>query len=1190
MIDPWIIIDTYYKTNKLYLTRHHIDSYDDLISNKIPNIINTLNPIEIINNKFKDKRINVTFVTESLKYSPPTAEDGSELLPNTARLQNLNYFSDITINIKVEYISEQNKVIETAFFEGHKIGSIPVMLFSKLCLLSGMSNNQLLDVGECMYDQGGYFVIDGKEKVIISQERIATNKLFMNQSNDPLCLLEGMIRSTSVDKALFPKTVRFLVNKDVKVKNVDNTDSNDDVDNDENNDDQSSKVMNENFISEFKSDGFVITMNIMNINKRLPIFLIFRALGVESDKEILNYISYEDKEIHSLMRPSIIDQVYTQSAGERKPVYSTTDALEFLSNFVKFKDINYVRFVLLNDLFPNIGDDFRQKALYLGHMIKELVYTTIGKRPQNKRDNYMFKRVDTTGILLGNIFRDFYNEFRNNSIFRIQQEFDSIGNSNKWTRLINDNNIKTIFSSKKISEGMYKSMKGNWGLTGDPSEQGIVQDLSRLSYNAYISHMRRVNTPIDRSIKLVEPHRLDAPHWGMMCPIESPDGSNIGLLKHMAASCEITLESDRESIMRCLNSLNMNPLSQVTPRNSHNHCKVMLNNNWVGIHNEPHTLYKTLLTYRRQGKLNSFISITWHIDEETIYVFSDSGRCIRPLFINTNHLDLEQSKNITISKWTDVVNGYTYKYTYEPDISKSQALIEYVDSFETNTLYIAMTDSEKTKEHTHIEIHPCLALSMYTNTIPLANHNQAPRNIFSGQQGKQAIGIYATNFNHRIDTASYILHYPQRNLVSTKMAKYVHKNQLPNGENLIVAICTYTGYNQEDSIIVNKSSIDRGMFNVSSFKSLLSNEEYVLNEHTGENKTVFLNPVELKKSGKPIDIKLANWEKIDEDGFPKENSYITDDDAYIGKVTISTEWEVAENDYVFAAKKTRHKYKDVSSVADKSFGGTIDKVLRYHKEDNLHMKARVRKFCVPELGDKMASSHGQKGVCGMVLEQHDMPYTKDGLVPDIIVNPHAFPSRMTVAHLIESVLSKFSCKSGHYVDGTSFSDINLENYYDALGNYGCHKHGDELMYNGFTGEQIQTEIFIGPTYYFRLKHMVRDKINYRARGPIEQLTKQPTHGRSHGGGLRIGEMENNAILGHGISSFIKESMMERSDDYSVLVDENTGDRVNIMDYDLLNENPKKVSIPYTMNLLTNEVTALGVKMRYLTKKNEAILN
>jgi len=300
-VEPWDIIDTYYKTNKLYLTRHHIDSYNDLISKRIPDLINTLNPIEIMNNKYNETRVlQVTFDTSSIKYVPPKGDSETDLLPNTARLQNLNYFSDITIDINIKYVKDE-KVFHSSFFGGHTIGTIPIMLFSKLCTLNGLTTNQLNDAGECMYDQGGYFIVDGKEKVIISQERIATNKLFINQSTDPIYLLEGMIRSTSVDKALFPKTVRFWICKDI-------------ID------------------GKIRSECFKIRMNIMNINlKEIPVFIIFCALGIESDKEILNYISYEDTEMNNLMRLSVVDR---REFFENQPrdIYSTKDALEYLSN------------------------------------------------------------------------------------------------------------------------------------------------------------------------------------------------------------------------------------------------------------------------------------------------------------------------------------------------------------------------------------------------------------------------------------------------------------------------------------------------------------------------------------------------------------------------------------------------------------------------------------------------------------------------------------------------------------------------------------------------------------------------------------------------------------------------------------------------------------------------------------------
>jgi DNA-directed RNA polymerase II subunit RPB2 len=1158
-MDIWKVIDTYFKSNEYYFTRHHIDSYNDFVVNKIPYIIQTLNPFIILKEDSKF-RVEVN-VSEKVNVCNPTYDSGKLLYPNTARLQNRNYFCDLRTDIEVIYY-ENDQVVHTDSFKNKKIGSIPILLHSKLCYLKGLDVQSLQSLGECQYDQGGYFIVDGKEKVIISQERIATNQLFISDPSDPeLFKLEGMIRSTALNNALFPKSVRFWVEKDtLRHPFGDKTNT-----------------------TEKMENSFFITMNIMNVNlERVPIFTIFRALGIESDKDILEYITMNDNELKHHLRSSIVHA--SNVLSQDKPVYTQEQALTYLSNSVKHKDVNFVKYVFINDLFPNIGNDFRQKALYLGYLVNKLVRTTIGTLKQNKRDNYMFKRVDTTGILLGNIFRDFYNKYRNNVRSMIDREY-TLGGSNNRLKLVNEGNFNRVFPVSIIEDGMYKSMKGNWGLTGDPSQQGIVQDVSRLSYIGYVSHVRRVNTPIDRSIKLVEPHRLDTPQWGMMCPIESPDGANIGLLKHMSATCEITLESDREQLMECLQDLDIIPLEEVNPHNIRDYCKIHLNNNWIGIHPKPKELMDTLKSYRRTGVLNAFISLSWNVIENEIMVFSDSGRCCRPLIISNKFNDLQYNAK----KWTDLVNGYTYEYTYnkesaKKESAKKESVIEYVDCFETNTLYIAMNKGDILPErHTHVEIHPCLCMSMYTNTIPFANHNQAPRNVFSGQQGKQAVGMYATNFNHRIDTASYVLHYPQRSMLSTKLAQYSFKNKMPNGENLIVAIATYTGYNQEDSIILNKSSIERGMFNVSYFKSVVDMEDENLQSNT---KVVFDNPVRLKKEGKNIEFKYANWDNIDQDGLPIKNKYISENDCYLGKVNIETKRSEDNDDVVFD-QGVQHMYKDKSKVADKTLSGTIDKVLQYDHNGMKQVKIKLRKFRIPELGDKMASSHGQKGVCGMILPQEDMPYNKHGLVPDIIINPHAFPSRMTIAHLIESVLAKLCCLRGTYIDGTAFENHCIDDYYEMMKKYDYQKYGDELMYNGFTGDQIKTEIFFGPTYYYRLKHMVKDKINYRGiGGPVEMMTKQPTQGRSNGGGLRIGEMETNAILAHGITSFVKETMMERSDGYHKYIDAETGEDIiyNEKEQFFDSLNAKKIEIPYSMKLLKQEVEALGINMKLMTKE------
>jgi DNA-directed RNA polymerase II subunit RPB2 len=1152
-MDIWKVIDTYFKSNEYYFTRHHIDSYNDFVINRVPYIIETLNPFIVIKED-STFRVEVN-VDKNITICNPLFDDDNLLYPNIARLQNRNYFCDIKTDITIQYF-ENDKLMNTDVFKNKKIGSIPILLHSKLCYLNGLDVKTIQDLGECQYDQGGYFIVDGKEKVIISQERIATNQLFISDPSDPdIYKLEGMIRSTSLSNSLFPKSVHFWVEKDVV------------------------KELNDNISSErMENNSFFISMSIMNITlEKIPIFVIFRALGIESDKDIIDYISLNNKDIVPFLRSSVVNA--TKVTSNDKLIFTQTEALHYLSNFVKHKDIDIVKYIFINDLFPNVGDDFRQKAMYLGYLVNKLIRTATGALKQNKRDNYMFKRVDTTGILLGNIFRDFYNKYRNNVRNYIDREYTMGGTNNKF-KLVSDGNFNKVFPIYIIEDGMYKSMKGNWGLTGDPSQQGIVQDVNRLSYIGYVSHMRRVNTPIDRSIKLVEPHRLDSPQWGMMCPIESPDGANIGLLKHMAVTCEITLESDREQLMNCLTELDMIPLEKVNPYSIFDYAKINMNNNWIGVHPNPKQLIDTLKDYRRSGVINAFVSISWNVIENEIMLFSDSGRCCRPLILADKSDDIDYDAK----SWTDLVNGYTYAYTFDKKAKSSVTSMEYVDCFETNSLYIAMNKGDIIpNRHTHLEIHPCLCMSMYTNTIPFANHNQAPRNVFSGQQGKQALGIYATNFNHRIDTASYVLHYPQRALISTKLAKYTFKNKMPNGENLIVAIATYSGYNQEDSIILNGSSVERGMFNVSYFKSVVDTEDENLQSDT---KVVFDNPVKLKKEGKNIDFKRANWDIIDENGLPKINKYISEHDCYLGKVNIETKHIGTTDDVIFNDQGLQKFYKDKSKIADKTVSGTVDKVLRYDKNGLDQVKIRLRKFRIPEPGDKMASSHGQKGVCGMIMPQEDMPFNKHGLVPDIIVNPHAFPSRMTIAHLIESVLAKLCCIKGTYIDGTAFENHSITDYYEMMKKYDYQQYGDEILYNGFTGDQIKTEIFIGPTYYYRLKHMVKDKINYRGiGGPVEMMTKQPTQGRSNGGGLRIGEMETNAILAHGITGFVKETMTTRSDGYHKYIDGDTGEDIIYNEkedyYDSLHA--QKIEIPYCMKLLKQEVEALGVNMKLHTK-------
>ena len=366
---------------------------------------------------------------------------------------------------------------------------------------------------------------------------------------------------------------------------------------------------------------------------------------------------------------------------------------------------------------------------------------------------------------------------------------------------------------------------------------------------------------------------------------------------------------------------------------------------------------------------------------------------------------------------------------------------------------------------------------MSSHTIPFANHNPGPRNVFSGAQGKQAIGWYASNFNNRIDTMSFMLHYPQKCIVSTRYIEHMNMNHLPNGENLIVAICTYTGYNQEDSILMNKSSVERGMFNLTYFKNIVEIEEEKKIEKT-KNKIVFMNPLQhLADHGSLHKMKYGNYKKIDENGFPKLNEYIHENDVVIGKCVIRVESSIKDSQSIFDNSEDKVLYEDMSLIADKTMSGIVDKVFVYKNNDEEQTcKIRFRKVKVPELGDKCCSKHAQKGVIGLLIPSYDMPFTKDGLVPDIIINPHALPSRMTIGHLLECLLSKCGAMNGTIIDGTPFCNYDFEPMFETLEkDFNLHRYGDEVMYNGMTGEQLHSDIFIGPTYYERLKHMSGEK-------------------------------------------------------------------------------------------------------------------
>lgn len=1205
----WKVLGQYFRDHMYPFTNHHLDSYRDFLRTHIPTTIKTYNPITMV--KYDDHeqvqlKVDIYVGGKDAKnvyLDRPVMFDneGKQILltPHEARLRNLTYQTNVFADLEVHFTKEDGSVSERTFSRV-LIGAVPIMTHSDPCVLHGQGSDVLRELNECVYDQGGYFIVDGKEKVIVSQERITTNRLFLSKLNadDQNFSYKGMIRCTgeSGEAALMPRTVELYL---VKTPDL---------------------MLEDDVKEDMRSAKGAILVSLPSVNGKIPLTTLFRALGVESDKDIVEHIlgSNGNTQFQQFLRPSIAHGATT--AG-----FTQEEALQYLKGRVFYKSIDHVKSILVSDVFPNIKGPNSMKARYLGYLVSQFMKVALGIQPPSDRDGYAFKRVDISGFLLAQLFQETYNKIRKTARDMMDREYyyGPWKNTGQIEDMIRKDNLHIIFQSTLMTETFVRSLKGMWGPKDQDPDQGLVQDLARISYIGFLSHLRRVNLPLDRSIKVTSPHRLHAQQWGVMCPFESPDGASIGYLKNLALLTRITFGTDPAIMEECLLDLGVVPLMDCDSRlaNKPSTVRVFLNGNWFGVTHDPLRLVRMIRLFRRNGLINPFTSVSWDIQNSDIRVQCEPGRPCRPVFVVENGSMLFDADKVKDASWFDLVFGsrlpkakrnedhyYTNEYIsvasvpefinqtddyIEKELIKTQGCIEFLDIEEENTMYIAMWPKDITALHTHVEIHPSTIFSVVTNNIPFANHNFAPRNVFYGSQSRQAIGVYTTNFTKRFDTMGYIQHYPQKPLVTTRNAHYTGNDRMPNGVNVIVAVATFTGYNQEDGLIINRSAIDRGLFQITAYKSMSVSEKKV----SDYEYYTFANPIKLRNSGKKVDgIKHANYNLLDDNGFITQESYIPrgQEAAVLGVVQVRKELKERRQG-VLTEQVIETSYKDVSQVTDVHHYGRIDKVFVVNKgigSSERICKIRFRKVRRPELGDKGCSRCAQKGVIGMILSPENMPYTKDGIVPDIIINAHAFPSRMTIAHLVECVFAKLCTLEGVIGDGTVFLPFDKNEMFERLGSHGFEKYGNEIMYNGRTGDMIDSEIFLGPTFYLRLKHMVADKVHARGTGPKVLLTHQPTSGRSKHGGLRIGEMERDVVLAHGMSQFVKESMMEKADSYKWAICKHCGTLAKYAPSRGLFEcmgckstQLSVISTPYSFKLLMQELEGMGIQMRL---SNEAI--
>ena len=1586
----WKLIDKYFKDNPNCLVSHHLESFNDFFRNGIKRIFYENNPIRFIERE--EERTEHGKRNECMLYlggkegnliyygKPVIYDDNNShyMFPNDARLRNMTYGITIHYDVDIEfiyYIGDEKKT-HNMLLNKIYLGRFPIMLQSELCILNKMNKEVRFNAGECRNDNGGYFIIDGKEKIVIPQEKFADNMLYIRTNKeDDIYSHSTEIRSVSEDSS---KPIRTT-----SVKIVAPSPS-------------------------YSNNQIVVA--IPNVKKPVPLFILMRALGIISDKDIIRTCLLDIEKNNSMV------DLFIPSVHDANKFFTQRSALEFIAELTKRGTISNVIEILSDYFLPHIGElNFSEKAYFVGYMVYRLLKVYIKEEKPTDRDNFRFKRIELSGTLIYDLFREYYLIQKKDITRKIDEEYyynkgsykedetlsrkekQALKKKSNTKELVESNkykdnfigliesNVKSFFKDRIVEQGFKKAFKGNWGSESHTKRLGAVQDLNRLSWYTFISHLRKINLPLDSTSKVVGPRLLNSSQWGFIDPIDTPDGGNIGLHKHLSITANITSGSSGYPIIKWIRS--NTPLRLVlecSPEQIINSSKVFVNGIWIGIVDTPFELINLLKLYRRNGILPIYISLSFDIEHNEVYIYTDAGRLIRPIYyIEKNKVSYDRKDIIDLLDkgtitWEQIISGFmeksdknfNTKYNKIYDIQelykgigtnkeevfdklmKNKSMIDYIDTSEEETTLIAtsINDLKKNNYYTHLEIDPSLILGVMGNLVIYPENNPLPRNSFSCGQSKQAVSVYHSNYEMRIDKMGVILNYGQVPLVKSRYLKYINNEEQPYGVNAIVALMTYTGYNVEDAILINEGSILRGMFRTTYFSMYEAREES--SKITGMNNSKFANIEKNNVIGKK---KGYDYSFLDDYGLIRENTELNDKIILIGKINSNLEnkelWiddsvkpKKGQLGYVdksfitlgeegFNIAKVRLREERIPAIGDKmacalptqqvltnegwveiqnidivkhkvatldingnmcyehptakfeynhsgkmysvsnkqvevvctlnhklyvkhrehnrikknyeliEAQNVIGKMVRFQKSmeniypdvewmeigykkykmddwlqllgmfiadgssnkagsiqisafkprkiafntnimmklglkykyDNIHDKFTILRGQYPEIyeeldklsvgalnkylpdyvwslskrqciilldallqgdghtyndgfsrygtislrlandvcklavhcgwsgitkitaepGDnqhmikgsgynknkfhlieskntyykisiirkqnqpyinkkvnesnkeelidyegkvyciEMPSSHlyymrennfapsmlignsrsGQKGTIGLIIPEVDMPYLEDGTRPDLIINPHAIPSRMTIGQIVESLLGIACVSYGGYGDCTAFQvkGTNYSVYGPMLTKAGFNNTGNHLLYNGMTGEQIQANIYMGPTYYMRLKHMVKDKINYRARGPNQQLTRQPVQGRANDGGLRVGEMERDAICAHGLAYFLNESFLVRGDEYYMAIcnktgaiaiyneeknlfispyadgpikfNTNTDGSMNIKNLTRFGRSFSLLRIPYSFKLLIQELQVMNINMKIITDEN-----
>lgn len=1149
MFDEFNLLRSFFASN--HPSDVQIDSFDRFVDRYIKEVIREKNEIQLSSGGMQHTIIlgdNVTVRRPFVKEKDGRIRD---ITPHECRKRGITYSTFCFIDLK-HIREDEGGSCKTTEFKNVPLFEFPVMVGSKLCHLS---NKFLGEGGECLNDRGGYFIVNGQEKVIISQEKLRTSFPFVFKPGatskfDLSCEIRSMhkvMRATSTIEIVITKKKRGTIRAYVKLP--------------------------------FLLEGGLI-----------PMCLVWKVLGVKRD-EIGQYVQ-GDGVIQDLLDTIIASEPVDEVEGDKYTCQDVKDkiAQKFVKEVGLAKKRMYIDHILNSEFLPHEGTSScsfttRKKAVALGLMLRKLLEVKVGRREIDDRDCYAFKRLDTSGILMTLLLRQCYRQYIN----ALTSKIDNTKGKDSWciASEIKSLGTQTIDTVSTITRSFRFCFNvGTWGVSKTGNAQvGVVQSLQRAGLVATLSNLRRTNTPIGPKNKDDKPRQLCASAFGLVCPCETPEGAQCGIVNNLTLTCHVRLGAPEgvdepcsrenleyitgDSVLYVREPNEDTGDSGVCPSTALGCERTLLTVNGIVFGSTvcPLDVVRLLREARRSLVLPFDTSVAYR-KGSPINVTTDPGCLCRPLIRTDKMRELAS----ILSSPSETQRSGAW------NILISKGIVEYIDKEEESTLMVALTTSDlaKSDSYTHIEMHPTIMYSVSACLIPFINYNPYPRGAYQSAMGKQSIGTYATNYESRVDTKSHVLVYPQRPLVRTWYEDLLSTVHSPSGTNMLVAICPHSGYNQEDSVVLNRRSCDSDFATSVTFKTHRDSVEDNVN---GSENQRFCNPV---CEGK--ECKLANYDKLEKDGLPKVGRIMNPGDVLIGKLAKD------DSDFSTVLKNNDHERGVVHAVDKfKNRGGS-----------NL-VNVKLRKTRQPCHGDKFSSRHGQKGVTGLITD--DIPFDpRCGVQPDIMINPCALPSRMTIGHIMDTLLGKLKSTGANFGSGTPFTeDTSMETIGDELEKRGFERFGNQRMFNSRTGQPMRTQIFVGTCFYQRLHHLAENKLHMRNRGPKACLTQQPLEGRSREGGLRIGEMERDCILAHGAGGVLRDGLYNRSDPFICHVCTKCG---NLADppssvafrgkrkesycrvCNLKGEEwVKPVEMPYSTKLFIQEVSTLGVKVKLGLEKN-----